>query len=62
MILLKIFKSSNRTVYFKLAKKYNTTVWSVYKLAHGKKVRLTGCAGDILNELKTLNIIKSVRI
>lgn len=62
MILLKIFKSSNRTVYFKLAKKYNTTVWRVYKLAHGKKVRLTGCVGDILDELKTLNIIESVRI
>lgn len=62
MVLLKIFKSSNRPVYFKLARKYNTTVWKVYKLAHGKRVRLTGSTGDILNELKALNIIRSVRI
>ncbi len=62
MILLKIFKSSNRPVYFRLAKKYNTSVLRVYKLAHGKKVRLSGSTLDILNELKALNIIESIRI
>ncbi len=62
MILLKILKSSNRSVYFSLAKKHHTTVWKVYKLAHGKKVRLTSTTIDILNELKALNIIENIRI
>ena len=59
MILLKILKSSNRSAYFSLAKKHHVTV---YKLAHGKKVRLTNTTINILNELKALNIIESIRI
>lgn len=62
MIILKIFKSKNKSVYFNLARKYNTTVWYVYNLAHGKRVRVTGATYDILKELKALNIIQDVRI
>lgn len=62
MIILKILKSQNRSVYFKLARKYRTTVWYVYNLAHGKRVRVNGVTYDILKELKTLNIIQDVRI
>ena len=62
MILLKILKSSNRSAYFSLAKKHHVTVWKVYKFAHGKKVRLTNTTINILNELKALNIIESIRI
>ncbi len=62
MIILKIFKSKNKSVYFNLAKKYNTSVWYVYKLAHGKRVRITGVTHDILNELRTLNIIENIRV
>ena len=61
MILFKIFKSPNRAVYFKIAKKYNTSIWRVYRLAHGKKVYLSGKTLDILKELKELGIIDSVR-
>lgn len=62
MIILKVFRSKNKLVYFSLAKKYNTTPWYVYKLAHGKRVRITGVTHEILNELRDLNIIENIRV
>lgn len=62
MILFKLYTSRNKQIYFALAKKYRTTAWYIYKLAHGKKVRVTGKTAEILNELKTLNIIQNVRV
>lgn len=61
MILFKIFKSPNRSVYFMVAKKYKTSIWRVYRLAHGKRVYLSGKSLDILKELKEQGVIDSVR-
>ena len=40
IVLLKIWQSENKSIYYELSKKYNVPVKHVYKLVHGKKVKL----------------------
>lgn len=40
IVLLKIWQSENKSIYYELSKKYNVPVKHVYKLVHGKKVKI----------------------
>ena len=52
IVLLKIWQSENKSIYYELSKKYNVPVKHVYKLVHGKKVKLKMNSYLVLLELR----------
>lgn len=58
IMLLKIWQSENKAIYYELAKKYDVPVKHVYKLVHGKKVKLKMNSYLVLLELRNRNIIR----
>ena len=56
IVLLKIWQSENKSIYYELSKKYNVPVKHVYKLVHGKKVKLKMNSYLVL---RNRNIIRS---
>ena len=52
IVLLKIWQSENKSIYYELSKKYNVPVKHVYKLVHGKKVKLKMNSYLVLLELE----------
>ncbi len=59
IVLLKIWRSKNKLIYYELARKYNIPIKHVYKLVHGKRVKLRMNSYLVLLELKSRNIIRS---
>ena len=58
IVLLKIWQSENKSIYYELSKKYNVPVKHVYKLVYGKKVKLKMNSYLVLLELRNRNIIR----
>ena len=60
IVLLKIWQSENKSIYYELSKKYNVPVKHCpNKLVHGKKVKLKMNSYLVLLELRNRNIIRS---
>lgn len=56
----KVWISSRRSIYLKIARKYHTTAWRVYRLGHGGRSRSTK-EDLILEELKRYGIISRIQ-